>query len=123
MAVMTTITFVLVGGVVCASETRENVGVQLSGVYYMQGGHGGMAGGRRGGMMGYGQGLLSFFDRWVQGRDSSNEKRNEDKKILREMIREKRRELASQARSKNPNHKKIEQTIKELNRLESKLDD
>lgn len=118
MAVATAITLVFIGGATYAGETALNARVQssiLRDVFYM------MGGGHGGGMMGGGQGLMDMFGQLFQEEDKSNRKRNNDKEMLRREIREKRQALASQVRSKNPNHKEIERTIEELNRLESKL--
>lgn len=88
------------------------------------GGHGGMGGGMGGGMMGWGRGLSALLEYLSQKTTDRNQDLYKQKRTgeLRKDIREKREELASLRRSKNPDEKLINQKIDELNRLELELD-
>ena len=91
------------------------------------GGMGGMGGGNSG-MMGGGHGMMGghmMSNPW-QGQPGNQyplyqNKQTETEK-LREVIREKRRELSALYRSEYPDKDQIDQKIEELNELEAELD-
>ena len=84
------------------------------------GGGYGMMGGQGQGMMGYGS---NFSNPWgAQSRANLNQNQQKETQRLRDEIRAKRQELSDLYRAEKPNKQRIDQQIKELSRLETKLD-
>lgn len=100
----------------------------------MGGGHGGgggmMGGNGGGGMMGSGGSGMTSPSQWMSklwnlfsnNSQKGNQEKYRQREALRAQVQEKRQELESIVRSKNPDKALIDQKIGELDRLEAELD-